>query len=84
MALLSSSRYTTGKDEATSLVIGVRKVIDTTVRYTGYVTREGDTFEILAMRVYRDPGQYWRIADLNPQIKFPDKLEAGTFIRLPS
>ena len=53
-------------------------------RTTLYVSKEGDTFEILSTRVYRDPLQYWRIADLNPQVKYPDVIPAGTLIRLPS
>jgi nucleoid-associated protein YgaU len=83
MALNTSSRYTTAQDATTGQVIAVRKP-KSTYRYSSYVTREGDTFEILAVRIYRDPLQYWRIADINPQLKYPDVIPAGTLIRLPS
>lgn len=83
MALNTSSRYTTSQDPTTGRVIAVRKSKNS-YNFTTYVTREGDTFEMLAVRVYRDPLQYWRIADINPQIKYPDVIPAGTLIRLPS
>lgn len=83
MAINTSSRYTTVIDDSSTNVIAVRK--DTTsVRYTNYVTRSGESFESLANRIYRDGTQYWRIADLNPHVKFPDVIPTGTVIRLPS
>lgn len=83
MAINTSSRYTTIIDDSSTNVIAVRK--DTTsVRYTNYVTRSGESFESLANRIYRDGTQYWRIADLNPHVKFPDVIPTGTVIRLPS
>lgn len=83
MAINTSSRYTTSVDALTGDIIAVRKK-KTTYRYTTYVTKTGETFESLATRVFRDPTQYWRIADINPQVKYPDVIPAGTLIRLPS
>jgi nucleoid-associated protein YgaU len=83
MAISTSSRYTTAVDDSTGRIIAVRKN-KYTYRYTTYVTKNGETFESLATRVFRDPTQYWRIADINPQIKYPDMIPAGTLIRLPS
>lgn len=83
MSLNTSSRYTTTQDLTSGVVIAVRKKA-LPYRTTLYVSRDGDTFELLATRVYRDPLQYWRIADLNPQVKYPDVIPAGTIIRLPS
>lgn len=83
MAINTSSRYTTVVDDSSTNVIALRKD-NTSVRYTSYVTRSGESFESLANRVFRDGTQYWRIADLNPQIKFPDQIPAGTIIRLPA
>lgn len=82
--LSSSSRYTTstGNLDAQTIVIAVRK--DTGfVQYTNYTARDGDTFAALATRLFADPSQYWRIADLNPQIQFPDLIPVGETIRLP-
>jgi nucleoid-associated protein YgaU len=84
MALTASSRYTTTGEPNTSVVIALRKNEQATVEYTAYTAREGDTFEGLAMRIYRDPSQYWRVADANPQVKFPDRIPAGTYLRLPA
>jgi nucleoid-associated protein YgaU len=83
MAISTSSRYTTFQDPNSGEIIAVRKT-SLPYRTTVYLSKEGDTFELLATRVYRDPLQYWRIADLNPQVKYPDVIPVGTLIRLPS
>lgn len=84
MALRTSSRYTYKTGGTIELIEAVRKSNVATTSYSKYVSREGDTFEILATRLYNDPTQYWRIADMNPQVKFPDVIPAGTTIRLPA
>lgn len=83
MALTTSSRYTTTTETGSSVVIALRKSDPTLIQYTSYTSRDGDTFESLAIRLYKDPSQYWRIADANPQVKFPDRIPAGTYLRLP-
>lgn len=83
MALNSSSRYTTYKDPITSTLLAVPKDVSSE-QYTSYVSKDGDTFDNLATRVYRDPTQYWRIANLNPQVKFPNEIPVGTQLRIPS
>jgi nucleoid-associated protein YgaU len=83
MTLNTSSRYTTNVDESSTNVIAIRKKT-TSVRYTNYVTRAEESFESIATRVFRDGTQYWRIADLNPHVKFPDMIPTGTIIRLPA
>lgn len=82
--LTSSSRYTTATadKDGESIVIGVRKAT-TTVQYVTYTARTGDTFSLLATRLYNDPTQYWRIADINPQVKFSDVIPTGETIRIP-
>lgn len=82
MALNSSSRYTTYKDPATSTLIAVLKDIPAE-QYTSYVSQAGDTFDSIATRIYRDPTQYWRIANINPQVKFPNEIPVGTNLRIP-
>jgi nucleoid-associated protein YgaU len=84
MALTAASRYTTSSNSGESIVIAVRKSEQDVIQYTPYTSREGDTFEGLAIRIYQDPLQYWRIADANPQLKFPDRIPAGTYLRLPT
>ncbi len=83
MAISTSSRYTTNVDESSTNVIAIRRKT-TSVRYTNYVTRAEESFESIATRVFRDGTQYWRIADLNPHVKFPDMIPTGTIIRLPA
>ena len=83
MALTTSSRYTTQTDTATGDVIAVRKSMSS-VSYTTYLTTSNETFETIAVRIFRDATQYWQIADLNPHVKFPDRIPVGTTIRIPS
>lgn len=83
MALTASSRYTTAQEETSTLVTAVRKKDRAPVQYSTYTSRAGDTFELLAVRLYKDPTQYWRVADANPQVKFPDVIPTGTQLRLP-
>lgn len=47
------------------------------------VASEGQSLEILSAMYLNDATQYWKIADLNPQIAFPDYVPAGTQVRIP-
>lgn len=51
--------------------------------YATHVSREGDSFESLASRFLGAPVFYWKIADINPQVAFPDYIPPGTLIRIP-
>lgn len=83
MALNTSSRYTTETDVDTGYVVSIRKATRPTT-YTNYTTASAETFELIAVRIFRDATQYWQIADLNPHVKFPDHIPVGTVIRIPS
>lgn len=48
-----------------------------------YTVIEGDTLDLLAYRNYGDERLWWVIADVNPGIKFPTQLEAGSIIVIP-
>jgi hypothetical protein len=52
--------------------------------YYQYVSRQGDTFALLAARVFNDSSRYWEIADINPQVEWPDAIPVGTVLRIPS
>jgi nucleoid-associated protein YgaU len=52
-------------------------------RYYQYVAKEGDTFVLIASRIFNDPSRYWEIADINPQVEWPDRIPVGTVIRIP-
>lgn len=60
----------------------VRKPEEAT-QYTIYVARQGDSFEKLASLYLGNPRLYWRIADINPHIEWPDRIPVGTSVRLP-
>lgn len=76
-----SSRYTTTTAED-GKVISIRKALNAT-RYTVYTVRDGDTMDLLSTRLFGDPTQWWRIADMNPHISFPDLIQVGDVLRLP-
>lgn len=54
------------------------------VKYFQYVAREGDTFQKIAARVLNDGTRYWEIADINPQVEWPDTIPVGTVLRIPA
>lgn len=83
MAINTASRYTTQIDPDTGKVIAVRKSTGF-VGYTTFTTTSDETFELIAVRIFRDATQYWQIADLNPHVKFPDHIPVGTIIRIPA
>ena len=47
------------------------------------VSRDGDTFEQLASKYLGNPSLYWRIADINPHVEWPDRIPVGESIRIP-
>lgn len=53
-------------------------------KYFQYMSREGDTFQKIAARVLNDPTRYWEIADINPQVEWPDRIPVGTVLRIPA
>lgn len=52
-------------------------------KYRRYQVVQGDTYQLLADRFLGTAFDWWRIADMNPQIFWPDQLVPGTVIRLP-
>lgn len=65
-----------------NIVAAVRKPVDK-VYVQKYTVQGGESLESIAAKIYGDPTQFWRIADLNPQIKFPLDLTSGMVIRIP-
>jgi len=81
--LYTLSRYTYGENSAVDGKLTAVRKPSYSVGVQTYMIGPGDTFENIAARLYGDSSQYWRIADINPQVKFPLDLEAGTVIRIP-
>lgn len=48
-----------------------------------YTVVDGDRFDLLANRFLGRPDLWWMIADMNPEISYPDQLPAGQIIRVP-
>jgi nucleoid-associated protein YgaU len=51
--------------------------------YSEYTVKEGDRLDNLAMQFYRDPERWWVIAEYNPQVSDPQRIPAGTVLRIP-
>jgi nucleoid-associated protein YgaU len=79
-----SSRYKISTEVRNNdiAVVAVRSAT-ITPSYISYVSREGDSFESLSSRFLGAPVFYWKIADINPQVAFPDYITPGTILRIP-
>lgn len=60
-----------------------KRVVTTKVNYYQYISQDGDSFELLAAKLLGDGKRYWEIADMNPQIVWPNDIATGTVLRLP-
>ncbi len=81
MAISPSSRYTATTNSEGRAVAERKPRISS--RYVVVVAKAGQTFEELASMHLSDPQLYWRIAELNPQVPYPDEIPAGTRLRVP-
>jgi len=81
MAISPSSRYTQITNSKGRAVAQRKPRVSS--RYTVVVSTGGQTFEGLAAMHLSDPQLYWRIAELNPQVPYPDEIPAGTRLRIP-
>jgi nucleoid-associated protein YgaU len=52
-------------------------------KFAVYTSRDGDTFDLLAVKFLGDSNRYWEIADINPQIEWPDQIPTGSSLRIP-
>jgi nucleoid-associated protein YgaU len=53
------------------------------VNYYQYISKDNDSFESIASKTFGDGLRYWEIADVNPQVKWPDRIPVGTVLRIP-
>jgi hypothetical protein len=49
-----------------------------------YTVLAGDRYDTIANELYGIPDYWWRIADANPEVVYPDQLIPGSIIRIPS
>jgi nucleoid-associated protein YgaU len=91
MALYDGSRYAgaavlrvPGRDgKARPTLYSMIAPVEYGLQYQRYVVGAGEDYTDIATRLYDDPTQWWRIADVNPQYLYPDFLPTGAVIRLP-
>jgi len=83
--IINGSRYVqsmvTYENQATQ--VAVQDTTYSPQRVTTITTKSGDTFQQVASHILGDSTQYWKIAKLNPFIKFPDAIPTGTILRVP-
>lgn len=77
-AYRNSSRY-----RLTNGGILASRVPTEKVNYYQYISKDGDSFESIAAKTLGDGKRYWEIADINPQVVWPDAIPVGTVLRLP-
>lgn len=53
-------------------------------RFQLYTVVTGDRLDTIAARVYGVPDYWWKIANANPEIFYPDNLVTGSIIRIPT
>lgn len=74
---------TVESDQGRQPALYVGPVFFTGQRYDTIVIAAGDDFSMLAHRKYNDPGMWWRIADANPQVFYPEDFIPGYVLRVP-
>ncbi|WP_159048631.1 hypothetical protein [Streptomyces sp. NRRL F-4489] len=68
---------------ATRQVLGPAPPKTLRVRAISYRWQDGDRVDTVATEFYRDPTQWWRIAEVNPEILDWTEIAPGTAIRIP-
>jgi nucleoid-associated protein YgaU len=54
------------------------------ITFVYYTVVAGDRMDTIASDLYGQSTLWWKIADANPEIFYPDGLIAGSIIRIPS
>jgi prophage DNA circulation protein len=90
MTVSSSSRYAECNVVTRDLADGTSKKVllprPSKIRranITMYQWKSTDRVDLVAYQHYQDSGQWWRFADVNPQILNWNDIEPGTMIRVP-
>ena len=78
------SRYTQKYDEKNNQAVVISTRTDVlNKQYFVHIVKQGDSLVSLANQYLHNDRLYWYIADLNPQITFPDSLTVGSQVRIP-
>ena len=82
--IITGSRYTESSETRNGQTLNVAvPTTFTTARFFTITASGNDTFESLAYRYLNSTNMWWKIADINKSIKFPDYISAGTTVRIP-
>jgi nucleoid-associated protein YgaU len=82
--IIKGSRYTETietRNEDTKVIAEVKA--STVDSYFTIVTQQYETFSSIAATHLKDPTLYWKIADINKYLGYPDFIVAGTVIKVP-
>lgn len=88
--IFEGSRYSTSKVAAVPDAAGVYHATIyprsplASFRYQVYRVKFGDRMETIAAVALGDSELWWRVAQLNPELLYPNDLEPGTIIRIPT
>jgi hypothetical protein len=52
--------------------------------FSYYVVAEGDRFDTLAYKFLGNVNYWWKIADANPEVFYPEQLMTGALLRIPA
>lgn len=82
--IIKGSRYTASSETRNQETrnVAVSKSYDSN-SYITIISGEGDSLQYIASVYLNDPTLYWKVADLNRDILFPDRLPAGTVVKVP-
>jgi hypothetical protein len=71
--------------DATGRAIVYKKIrfIPPTVGVVGYTVGQGERFDQIAWRTFRDSQRFWRISDANDGMWPDDLLQAGEVLEIP-
>jgi hypothetical protein len=52
--------------------------------YSFYQVVEGDRMDTLAWRFFSNVNYWWKLADANPEVFYPETLTPGSILRIPA
>lgn len=88
--IFEESRYETARVVPLASSDGVyrstilpRTTVPVATDYTVHLVEYGDRLDILAFQAYGDAEFWWKIADANPEVFFPDDIKPGMLLRIP-
>jgi hypothetical protein len=90
MTISTGSRYygqpllPTPTSENASAIAVFRPSPGVPPRFLYYVVVAGDRLDTISSNLYGLPDLWWRLADANPELFYPDGLLPGMIIRIPS